>query len=156
GSLLRRRAEERNDEVLVLSRRPRGQELAWDGRSLGAWASALDGADAVVNLAGRTVNCRYTKKNLAEMMDSRVDSTRVIAAAIARAKRPPKTWLQMSTATIYAHRFDAPNDETSGLLGGDEPGVPAYWGFSVDIAKAWERTQREAPTPETRKVQLRT
>src|SRR5947207_2865068 len=104
GALLRRRAEERKDEVVVLSRRPRGSELGWDGRSLGPWAEAFDGADVVVNLAGRSVNCRYTKKNLAEMMDSRVDSTRVVGQAIARAKNPPKAWLQMSTAAIYAHR----------------------------------------------------
>jgi uncharacterized protein len=155
GSLLRRRAEARGDTVLVLSRRPSGDELGWDGRTLGAWASAIDGADVVVNLAGRSVNCRYTKKNLADMMSSRVDSTRVVGEAIAGAKRPPKTWLQMSTATIYAHRFDAANDEASGALGGEEPGVPAYWGFSVEIAKAWERAQTESSTPGTRKVQLR-
>jgi len=156
GELLRRRAEARGDEVVVLTRRPTaGGQLAWDGRTLGPWARAIDGADVVVNLAGRTVNCRYTKKNLAEMMDSRVDSTRVVGEAIAKAERPPATWLQMSTATIYAHRLDAPNDEATGILGGSEPGVPGYWGYSVEIARAWERAQHEAATPATRKVQLR-
>ncbi len=72
--------------------------------------------------------------------------------AIEKAARPPRVWLQMSTATIYAHRFDAPNDVATGQLGGDEPGVPAYWKFSTDIAQAWERTQREADTPHTRRV----
>ena len=72
------------------------------------------------------------------MMSSRVDSTRAVGQAIARAARPPRVWLQMSTATIYAHRFDAPNDEATGLIGGDEPDAPAYWRFSIDIAKAWE------------------
>lgn len=156
GALLRRRAAARGDEVVVLSRTPRSGEIAWDGRTVGPWASAIDGADVVINLAGRSVNCRYTPQNLKEMMDSRVDSTRAVGEAIAQAKRPPATWLQMSTATLYAHRFDAPNDEVDGLVGGAEPGVPAYWGTSVAIAKAWERAQHEADTPRTRKVQLRT
>jgi len=65
-------------------------------------------------------------------------------------------WLQMSTATIYSHRFDAPNDEATGRIGGDEPDAPSYWKFSIDIARAWERTQEEANTPHTRKVALRT
>ena len=72
-------------------------------------------------------------------MSSRVDSTRAVGLAIARAARPPRVWLQMSTATIYAHRFDAPNDEATGIIGGDEPDAPAHWRFSIDIAKAWER-----------------
>ena len=156
GSLFRRRALARGDAVTVLTRSPRENgDLAWDGRTLGTWQSAIDGADVVINLAGRTVNCRYTKKNLAEMMDSRVDSTRVIGEAIILAKQPPSVWLQMSTATIYAHRLDAPNDEATGILGGTEPNVPSYWAFSTEIAKNWERTQREAVTPGTRQVQLR-
>ena len=82
-------------------------------------------------------------------------STRVVGEAIARASRPPHTWLQASTATIYAHRYDAPNDEASGILGGDEPGAPATWNFSIDVAKTWERTFDAAKTPATRKVALR-
>jgi uncharacterized protein (TIGR01777 family) len=110
----------------------------------------------VINLAGRSVNCRYTATNLTEMLTSRVDSTRAIGLAIQQAHRPPRVWLQMSTATIYAHRFDAANDEATGVIGGEEPGVPAYWKRSIEIAKAWERTQAEAATPGTRKVALRT
>src|SRR6185436_13561476 len=94
--------------------------------------------------------------NLAEMMRSRVDTTRAVGEAIAGAVRPPRVWLQMSTATIYAHRFDAANDEATGILGGSEPDVPAYWKRSVDIAVSWERTLAEAVTPATRKVALRT
>jgi hypothetical protein len=97
------------------------------------------------------------RKNLQEMMDSRVESTRVVGEAIARARRPPSVWLQMSTATIYAHRFDAPNDEATGIIGGGEPDAPAYWAYSVEIAKAWERTQAEAQVaPSVRRVALRT
>jgi len=127
----------------------------WDARTLGPWSSELDGADAVINLTGRSVNCRYTRRNLAAMLSSRVESTRVIGEAIARAAHPPRVWLQMSTATIYAHRFDAPNDEATGLIGGSEPDVPRYWDKSIEIARAWEETLFSAPTPHTRKVALR-
>jgi uncharacterized protein (TIGR01777 family) len=129
--------------------------VAWDGRTLGPWAREIDGADVVINLAGRSVNCRYTPKNREAMMSSRVDSTRVVGLAVAQAKRPPRVWLQMGTATIYAHRFDAPNDEVTGQIGGQEPDAPSGWRFSIDIAHAWERAQREANTPRTRKVILR-
>jgi uncharacterized protein len=141
----------------VLSRalRARGHDVVAFGRG-GAWTREIDGADVVVNLAGRSVNCRYNPANLKEMMDSRVSSTRAVGAAIGQARRPPRVWLQMSTATIYAHRHDAPNDEETGRIGGDEPDVPAYWKISVDIARAWERAQQEASTPGTRKVALRT
>ncbi|HET9141430.1 TIGR01777 family oxidoreductase [Actinophytocola sp.] len=154
GGFLRRALVAAGHEVTVLSRGDAG--VRWDGRTLGDWASEIDGCDAVVNLAGRSVSCRYTKENLREMMDSRVDSTRVVGQAIAAARRPPRVWLQMSTATIYAHRFDAANDEATGIIGGNEPDVPDYWEFSVRIARAWERAQREAATPGTRKVALRT
>lgn len=158
GALLERAFAAKGHEVVVISRG--GQSAArvvpWDARTVGAWAAEIDGADVVINLAGRSVNCRYTRENLDAMMSSRVDSTRAVGLAIAQAKRPPPVWLQMSTATIYAHRFDAPNDEATGVIGGDEPGVPKYWGFSVEIAKAWERTLAEAETPATRKVALRT
>jgi uncharacterized protein (TIGR01777 family) len=76
--------------------------------------------------------------------------------AIAAARRPPATWLQASTATLYAHRHDAPNDEATGLPGGDEPGLPDTWKFSVEVGRAWERALDQAPTPHTRKVKLRT
>jgi uncharacterized protein (TIGR01777 family) len=150
----------RGHEVVVLSRYPGELEpgithLAWDGRTIGEWAREIDGADAVVNLAGRSVSCRYTEENLRQMMDSRVDSTRVVGEAIAKAARPPRVWLQMSTATIYADRRDAPNDEATGVIGGSEPGVPGYWEFSVRIARRWEAAQMEAALPHTRRVALR-
>ncbi|MBY8869155.1 TIGR01777 family oxidoreductase [Streptomyces sennicomposti] len=156
GTVLERALTAAGHEVVVLTRRPaRPGQVRWDGRTAGPWTAEIDGCDAVVNLAGRSVSCRYTPANLREMMDSRVESTRVVGEAIAAAARPPGVWLQMSTATVYAHRFDAPNDERDGLIGGAEPGVPDYWSFSVDIAKAWEREQERARTPHTRKVALR-
>jgi NAD dependent epimerase/dehydratase family enzyme len=129
--------------------------VEWDGRTLGGWAKAVDRADVIINLAGRSVNCRYTEANLKEMQDSRVESTRAVGLAIENAAHPPRVWLQMSTATIYAHRFDAANDELTGRIGGDETDTPSYWRTSVEIAKAWERAQEEAKTPSTRKLALR-
>ncbi|HKE01955.1 MAG TPA: DUF1731 domain-containing protein [Planctomycetota bacterium] len=157
GGVLARAFSARGDRVVVLSRGPStdGHVVPWDARTLGPWAAEIDGADVVINLAGRSVNCRYTDANLAEMMRSRVDSTRAVGLAIERAARPPRVWLQASTATIYAHTFGAPNDEATGTIGGGEPGAPGYWRISIDIATAWERTLREAKTPRTRKVAMR-
>ncbi len=88
-------------------------------------------------------------------MDSRVNSTRVVGEAIANAKDAPRVWLQSNTATIYAHRFDQPNDEITGIIGGDEKDAPDTWKFSIDVARNWEQAANEADTPNTRKVLLR-
>ncbi|NUR01447.1 MAG: TIGR01777 family protein [Streptomyces sp.] len=156
GTILRRALTAAGHEVVILTRRPVGEgEVRWDGEHLGPWVEEITGSDAVINLAGRSVSCRYTPANLKAMMDSRVNSARVVGEAIASAAQPPGVWLQMSTATVYAHRFDAPNDERAGVIGGSEPGVPGYWAYSVEIAKNWERAQEDADTPRTRKVALR-
>lgn len=152
GQSLQNHFRAKGDEVIVISRH--GQ-VSWDGKTLGPWAETFEGADVIINLAGRTVNCRYSQANLDEMMSSRVDSTRVVGQAISQCKNPPKVWLQSSTATIYAHRFDAPNDDHTGILGSKEDNMPPKWLASVEIAKAWERTLDEAQTPHTRKVALR-
>lgn len=158
GKILTRELCACGHDVVVLSRGSvsHARVVRWDGRTLGPWAAEIDGADVVINLAGRSVNCRYTEANLHVMMASRVDSTRAVGLAIEHAARPPRVWLQMSTATIYAHRFDAPNDEATGVIGGHEADAPRYWKRSIDIAKAWEEAQRAAKTPHTRKVALRT
>jgi uncharacterized protein len=156
GTILRRALTSAGHEVVVLTRHPsRDGEIRWDGENLSAWADAIDGCDVVINLAGRSVSCRYTPEHLQAMMDSRVRSTSVVGEAIAGAVRPPRVWLQMSTATVYAHRFDAANDESTGVIGGREPGVPGYWAYSVEIARAWEAAQESATTPHTRRVALR-
>ncbi|MFF1870643.1 TIGR01777 family oxidoreductase [Kitasatospora herbaricolor] len=155
GAILERALTAAGHQVVILSRRPAHGQAHWDGLTLGPWAEQIDGCDLVVNLAGRSVNCRYSPANLQDMMDSRVNSTRVVGEAIAVAARPPRVWLQMSTATVYAHRSDAPNDEATGLIGGTEPDAPASWANSVRIAQAWERAQELPPTPHTRKVALR-
>lgn len=156
GTLLTRSLHQAGHRVVVLSRNVESPGRLWDGRTLGDWAAEIDGADAVINLAGRSVDCRYDAHHRQEILQSRVDSTRVIGEAIARAARPPAVWLQMSTATIYSHRFDAPNNEHGGVIGGTEPDVPEEWRFSVEVARAWEQTLDDAPTPHTRKVKLRT
>jgi uncharacterized protein len=160
GQVLARTFLKDGHQVVVLTRQPAakiaGRAVFWDGRTLGDWAAEFEAADVVVNLAGKSVNCRYTSRNREEITRSRVDSTIAVGQAITRAQRPPRLWLQAATATIYAHRYDAANDEASGILGGNEPNVPETWRFSIDVAKAWERTFNEAsPLPLTRKVLMR-
>lgn len=158
GTLLARALTAGGHEPVVLSRAPHPapwRVVEWDARAPGAWAGELEGADAVVNLAGRSVNCRYTEANRAAIMDSRVESTRAVGRAISEAADPPRAWLQASTATIYAHRFDAANDEATGRIGGEEPDAPESWRFSIDVARAWEAEVDAADTPHTRKVKLR-
>ncbi len=158
GTLLARAFHDEGHEVVVLSRKPYSapwQVAIWDAQTFGAWAAEIDGADVVINLAGRSVNCRYTPENRRLITESRVRSTQIVGEAIAQAACPPRVWLQMSTATIYAHRYDAPNDETSGILGGAEPNVPDTWRFSIAVAQAWEQALNEAQTSQTRKVAMR-
>ncbi len=158
GMMLSRAFLAEGHDVVVLSRRPTvrpWRTSAWDGATLGAWQRDIDGCDVVINLAGRSVNCRYDKANRDAILRSRVDSTRVVGQAIARAANPPRVWLQASTATIYAHRFDRANDEHTGQLGGDESTAPDTWRFSIDVARAWEREFDDAITAGTRKVALR-
>jgi uncharacterized protein len=156
GHALTRTMREAGHHVVVLSRNVESPGVLWDGRTLGPWAEELEGADVVINLAGRSVDCRYGPRHRHEILDSRVESTRVIGEAIARAWHPPRVWLQASTATIYSHRYDAANDERGGILGGTEPDVPEEWRFSVEVARAWERALDDAPTPHTRKLKMRT
>jgi hypothetical protein len=158
GTLLARAFHARGDEVTVLSRNPRQAPWnvrAWDAATPGHWMSYIDGADAVVNLAGRSIHCRYTEPHRREIIESRAAAARVVGQSIREATRPPRVWLQASTASIYAHRFDAPNDEATGVLGGSERGAPRRWRFSVDAARAWEMALTAASTPATRKVALR-
>lgn len=159
GEMLARAFQAAGYEVVLFSRSPSSaapwRTVKWDAETLGDWTAEIDGADVVINLAGRSVNCRYTPENRRLIQESRVRSTTVVGEAIARASHPPALWLQASTATIYAHRYDAPNDELTGILGGTEDGVPDTWRFSVDVATSWERALNDALTPKTRKVAMR-
>src|SRR6266571_5928188 len=158
GTLLAGALGSAGHEVLVLSRRSSPgpwRVVEWDGVNPGAWTAEIDGCDAVINLAGRSVNCRYTAENRREILESRVLSTRAIGRAIAAARQPPRVWVQASTATIYAHRYDAPNDERAGLIGGSEADAPETWRFSIDVATAWEQAANEFELARTRKVLMR-
>jgi uncharacterized protein (TIGR01777 family) len=158
GNILGRYFHARGHSVVVLSRTTvpsPWRVVAWDGENLRDWANELDGADAVINLAGRSVNCRYNAANRREILESRVKSTRLLGIAIAKLKQPPRVWLNASTATIYRHAFDRPMDEITGELGGQEANAPATWKFSIDVATRWEESFFAASTPRTRKVALR-
>lgn len=141
----------RGDRVIILARGsgtsvPGAEVVQWDGASVGAWATSVDGADAVINLAGRSVNCRYTAANREAIYRSRLRPTAAIGAAIRRAARPPAVWLNASSATIYRDARDREMDELTGEIGS---------GFSVDVCKRWEAALDAAQTPQTRKVALR-
>ena len=143
-------------EVVILTRNPgtrvgRVREARWDGATVGDWLEELEGARALINLAGVSVNCRYHERNRKRLLDSRLESTRVLGEAIARCAKPPPVWLNSSTATIYRHTFGPAWDEA-----GETGGCPdAKDLFSVHIAAEWERVFNEAQTPRTRKVVLR-
>lgn len=134
----------------------RARWVAWDGVHLDNWLHELDGADVLINLAGRSVDCRYTAANRRDIFDSRVRSTAVLGEALTRVARPPKLWLQMSTATIYAHTFGQPHDEYGGQLGGNEINTPNTWRFSIDVAMAWEAVANQVALTDTRLVLMRT
>ena len=155
GTLLARAFAADGHEVVVLSRTPTPapwRVVHWDAETVGDWAGELDGADAVINLAGRSVNCRYSAANRKLILDSRVNSTRAVGQAIARAARPPRVWVQSSTATIYAHRFDAPNDEAPSFtyaltIDFDSVGEPRPWRPSVFVAmRRKSRASRKSST----------
>jgi uncharacterized protein (TIGR01777 family) len=158
GTLLARAFHQDNHCVIVFARSPKTapwRVVQWNPTNVADGPDELDGADVVINLAGRSVNCRYSPKNRQEILQSRVESVRAVGRAISNARRPPRVWLQASTATIYAHTYTAPNDEVSGVIGGAEPDAPDSWRFSIDVATAWEKTFDEVPARGTRKVKLR-
>lgn len=159
GTILARAFYADGHEVVILSRKNSDKfawrVVRWDAQRLDDWRQEFEGADVVINLAGRIVNCRYNAENRRQIRDSRVNSTRAVGKAISKAKNPPKIWLQASTATIYAHRFDAPNDEITGIIGGNEPNAPDTWNFSIDVAKTWEKMANEFDLPHTRLVLMR-
>jgi uncharacterized protein (TIGR01777 family) len=152
GRYLARHYQRQGREVVCVARHRDGWSgdgmfLEWDGRGHGPWALALEGAERVINLAGRSVNCRYHERNRREIVESRVASTKVIGEAIAACQVPPKLWMNASTATWYRHAEDGPQDEWQG-----EPGE----GFSEEVARAWEESFFAAKVPgATRKVALR-
>lgn len=152
GRVLTRHFQAEGSDVVVLTREPKAADgVMWDAKTLGPWSAELDDADVVINLTGRTVNCRYNAANRRDIMESRINSTRVIGEAIRACARPPRVWLNASTATIYKHTYGPSHDEEGEI--GATPDVND--GFSIQVAQAWERALEEAKTPQTRKVALR-
>lgn len=125
-----------NYQIVAISRNPLSnlphtmKHVIWDGKTKGHWINELEGADLVINLAGKSVNCRYTKKNKAEIFASRLESTRIIGEAIQDCKHKPECWINIASATIYEHSLENPNTEENGIIGK---------GFSVNVCKAWEK-----------------
>ena len=155
--------QERGHFVTVLTRGPYTapwHTVHWDGENPGPWVEALEGADVCINLAGRSVNCRYHAENRRAIYDSRVETTKLLNHVIAGLEQPPRVWLNASTATIYRHALDRPMDEATGELGGGETIAPTRcapetWDFSIRVAKDWESAFFATPTPRTRKLALR-
>jgi len=143
GRHLQRRHRDEGREVVTISRS--GADLTWSDQA--GIDEAVDGASLVIGLAGKSVNCRYTPANRDEIFRSRLDTTAALSAAIRRAAAPPPLWVNSSTATIYRHAEDRPMTEADGELG---------TGFSVEVAKAWERALFADDLPSTRRVALRT
>lgn len=155
GQIVARHFHATGHEVTVLSRTPKPTPwttLHWDGRTLDpTWTRTLEGADAVIHLSGRSVNCRYTPENRREILDSRIIPTRLIGRAIEQSANPPKLWLNSSGSTVYAQSFEIAQDEFTGTLD-PEPTRE----FSANVVLAWEAAFAESTTPATRKIALRT
>jgi uncharacterized protein (TIGR01777 family) len=139
------------DEIVVLSRYEIKTDkhikyMKWDAKSFGTWCTEMEGATAVINLCGKSVDCRYTEKNKALIFSSRLESTDILGKAILACKVPPLIWINGASATIYRHSETEPMTESSGEMG---------TGFSIDVCKAWEIMFNKFHLPSTRKVNLR-
>lgn len=151
GATLAHYYSDKANEIIILSRKPKAAQgnirtVVWDAKTIGDWVMELEGADILINLCGKNVNCRYTEKNKAEILSSRLIPTRLLGEVIANLKTPPVLWLNAASATIYRYAEDRPQDEETGDIG---------YGFSIDVCKQWERTFLEQQTPQTRKAALR-
>ena len=152
GNVLIQHFKNKFEEIIVLTRgksetKNRIKYINWDAKSFSGWEKELENADVVINLAGKSVDCRYTEKNKAEILASRIDSTKILNEAILQCKNPPKHFINSSTATIYRHSEDKEMDEYTGEIGND---------FSMNVAKTWEKTFYEVETPKTLKTAIRT
>ena len=152
GSALAKHFHNKLYDVVILSRNPKlydpfARHIYWDGKNSGEWIEEFENAFAVINLTGRTVNCRYNEKNKQEILESRVNATIAVGLAIQQCKNPPKVWINAASATYYRSSFDRDVDEESGETAED---------FSMNVCKAWEKSFWEMKTPSTRKIVTRT
>lgn len=158
GRILGRWFHAKGHEVVVLTRNPSQapwRAVYWDGTKPGPWIRELEGSDVCINLAGRSVNCRYHQRNRREICASRIDTVLLLNGVIASLRQPPLVWLNASTATIYRHSLDRAMDEQTGELGGNELDAPDTWNFSIEVAKSWERAFFSKDIPGVRKVAMR-
>lgn len=148
GKVLQDFLTEKGYKVKLLSRKAGPNHIVWDGQILGPWQEELEGAAALINLAGKSVNCRYTPGNKQRILSSRTTTTTLLGEAVSRCQKPPIFWLNSSTATIYEDtRGDAPaNTEAAGQIGDD---------FSMNVAKSWEEAFFAADVPQTKQAALR-
>ncbi|MFA0963978.1 TIGR01777 family oxidoreductase [Roseivirga sp. BDSF3-8] len=152
GTALSRHLTNCRYRIIVLTRRHQTDKegiryVKWDGKSTGVWAEHLEGASAVINLCGRSVDCRYTEQNKQAIYNSRIEPTQTLGQAIKACENPPEVWINGSTATYYRHAMDRPMTEEAGERGE---------GFSVDVATKWEEAFYMPDLPYTRRVALRT
>ena len=148
GQVLESYFSQNGYEVKLLTRNPqKDNHIAWDGEHLGLWTLQLESAYALINLSGKSVNCRYNKRNKKRIYSSRIDSTNLLGLAINLCDNPPAVWVNASTATIYRHSLDKEMDETTGETGND---------FSMNIARSWEKAFFDITNPKTRKIAIRT
>jgi uncharacterized protein len=155
GHALANYFKEQAREIVILTRGiPSRKQLLhvryveWDAKTMGDWSYELEGSELVINLTGKSVNCRYTKSNRSAILQSRLDSVNVLGQAIRACKTPPKHFIQLASATIYRHSEDTAMTEANGQIGE---------GFSVDVCKAWEQVFNELKLPpQTLKTSLRT
>lgn len=152
GNVLTEHFKNKFEEIIILTRgksqtKNQIKYVNWDAKSFSGWEKELEHADVLINLAGKSVDCKYTQKNKAEIIASRIDSTNILNKAILQCKNSPKHYINSSTATIYRHSEDKEMDEYSGEIGDD---------FSMNVAKEWEKTFYKVKTPKTLKTAIRT
>ena len=151
GQAIVNRFSKKGTAIIVFSRGENRIEnnvkyVHWDGKTPGEWTKELEGADVLINLTGKSVDCRYNEKNKAEIISSRVDATKILGEVINKTNNPPKVWLNSASATIYRNAEDRAMDEFDGEIGK---------GFSVEVCQIWEKTFNEISNPKTRKIAMR-
>lgn len=147
GQVLEHYFTQKNYNIKILTRNPkRANDIYWNAKDLGDWKNELENTEALINLTGKSVDCRYTKENKKLIHDSRIDSTNLLGLAINLCENPPKTWFNSSTATIYRYSLHKQMTEENGEIGDD---------FSMNIAKSWEQSFYNITNPKTRKIALR-
>lgn len=152
GQVLTNHFRDKFEEIIILTRgeskiKDTIKYVNWDVKTFSGWEKELENATVLINLTGKSVDCRYTKKNKKEILLSRIESTKILNKAVTRCANPPKHWLNSSTATIYRFSLDKEMDEMNGEIGND---------FSMNVAQSWEKAFFKTETPNTLKTALRT